>query len=336
MKRAAVLRALLLALLGCALLVGCAAPAAANGLPLKVVADVPLSGGVSRFDYQSLDPASGRLFVAHLGASLMTVFDVRAGTAVQDIPGIASVHGVLAVPALHRIYASATGDNQVAVIDERTLTVVQRIPVGEYPDGLAYDPDNGQLYVSDETGRTVSVIDTQKNAVVREIQIGGEVGNTQYDPAGKTIYTADQTDDQLVAIDPAGGRISARYDLPDCHGPHGFTIDPATHYALITCEDNARLVVFDLATKKVLSEDSVGDTPDVVTMVEGSHRLYVAAESGTMAVFEVTQGQVTKIGRGLLASSAHSVSVDPATHWVYVPLENVGGRPVLRVLEPTS
>jgi hypothetical protein len=36
----------------------------------------------------------------------------------------------------------------------------------------------------------------------------------------------------------------------------------------------------------------------------------------------------------LRAPHAHAVSVDPRTHRVYLPLENVGGRPVLRVLEP--
>jgi hypothetical protein len=32
---------------------------------------------------------------------------------------------------------------------------------------------------------------------------------------------------------------------------------------------------------------------------------------------------------------AHTVAVDPATHRVYLPLENVNGRPVLRILAPT-
>jgi hypothetical protein len=34
------------------------------------------------------------------------------------------------------------------------------------------------------------------------------------------------------------------------------------------------------------------------------------------------------------APHAHTVAVDPRTHRVYLPLENVGGRPVLRILTP--
>src|SRR5437762_14088540 len=47
---------------------------AASTLPLKVLADIPLTGGTTRLDYQSLDRSSGRLYVAHLGSDLMTVF----------------------------------------------------------------------------------------------------------------------------------------------------------------------------------------------------------------------------------------------------------------------
>jgi len=33
-------------------------------------------------------------------------------------------------------------------------------------------------------------------------------------------------------------------------------------------------------------------------------------------------------------TNAHVVAVDPATHRVYFPLANAGGRPVVRVMQP--
>ena len=41
-------------------------------------------------------------------------------------------------------------------------------------------------------------------------------------------------------------------------------------------------------------------------------------------------------GSAVAIPHAHSVCVDPATHLVYLPLENVGGRPVLRIMEPSG
>jgi hypothetical protein len=111
------------------LLAGCsrgqqAAPPDALGL--RQVAEVPLPGSTSRWDYASLDPSTGRLYLAHLGGSSVTVFDTKNQQVVTDITGIASAHGVIAVPQLKRVYATATGDNQVVAIDTQSLQILGR------------------------------------------------------------------------------------------------------------------------------------------------------------------------------------------------------------------
>jgi len=150
---------------------------AASTLPLKVLADIPLTGGTTRLDYQSLDSATGRLYIAHLGSDLMTVFDVNKETMVGDVKDLRPVHGVLAVPELHRVYASATGTNELAVIDDETLQIVARVPAGDYPDGIAYATKQNKIYVSDLHGKTDTVIDAKTNQVLTMIQLGGGAGN---------------------------------------------------------------------------------------------------------------------------------------------------------------
>jgi DNA-binding beta-propeller fold protein YncE len=73
---------------------------------------VPLPGAATRFDYQSLDPKTGRLVLAHLAASEVVVFDVKSNRVVGTIPDVDHVHGVLTVPELGRVYATATGTNE--------------------------------------------------------------------------------------------------------------------------------------------------------------------------------------------------------------------------------
>src|SRR5512135_3514091 len=123
-----------------ALFAGVAALSLAGGsLPVKQVARVPLPGPSVRFDYQSLDPTAGRLWISHMDAGQLLVFDVKARRVVKSIPA-PGVHGVLVVPAIHRVFASATDDHQAITIDTRTLKVIARAPAGSYPDGLAWDP----------------------------------------------------------------------------------------------------------------------------------------------------------------------------------------------------
>ena len=89
----------LLVLLG--LLLAQAQPAA-----FSTVRDVPLPGDTSRFDYVSLEPGSHRLFIAHLGAGTMPVYDIASGAVIGEIQNVPGVHGVLTVPELGRVYAT--------------------------------------------------------------------------------------------------------------------------------------------------------------------------------------------------------------------------------------
>lgn len=304
-------------------------------LPVTTVRDVPLDGRTTRWDYASLDPATHRLYLAHLGDSAVVVFDTQAQKIVGDVTGVSHVHGVLFVPELQRVYASATGTDDVVAIDPATLKITARTPAGDYPDGMAYAPDVHKLYVSDEHGGTDTVIDVRSNTRVATIALGGEVGNTQYDPVSKHIFANVQTRQQLVEIDPQTDKVIRRIDLPGAAGNHGLYIDPASRLAFIACEGNDRLIVLDLAARRVLSSFEVAKDPDVLAFDRALGWLYVAGESGEVSVFGVQNRAVTALGTAMLGPNAHVVAVDEATHRAYFPLKNVAGKPLLRITQPS-
>jgi DNA-binding beta-propeller fold protein YncE len=300
-------------------------------LPLRHVDDVPLPGGSSRFDYQSFDPTTKRLYISHLGADSVIVFDVRSRRVLGVVPGVSGAHGVLAVPALGRVYATATDTQELVAI--RGLSVVSRTRVGGFPDGLAYDPLKKRVFVSDKNGGAELVIDL-RGRLVRKVRFGGEAGNVKYDAGAKRMLVAVAGREQLASIDPARLRVVARTPLPGCNGAHGLQLDAARRLAFVACERNARLLVVDLKRRRVIQTFTVGAVPDVLALDASLHRLYVAAESGVVAVFAEQGRKLLKLGQALLAPTAHSVAVDPSTHLVYFPLENVGGGPVLRIMAP--
>src|SRR5216684_4097589 len=312
------------------------AAALTSNLPLHILNDVPLTGGATRLDYQSLDSENGRLYIAHLGSDLMTVFDVNKQTIVGDVKDIKRVHGVLAVPELHRVYASATGTNELAVIDDQNLTIVARVPAGDYPDGIAYAAKENKIYVSDLHGKTDTVIDAKTNQVVTTIALGGGAGNTQYDSVSEHIFVTVHGQNELAEIDPNKDQVIGHYPLPGCSGSHGLSIDSDHRLAFIACEENAKLAVFDVDAKKMTAIQSVGADPDVLAFDKGFGRLYVSAESGIISIFDERGKSLVKTGEGFFAANAHSVAVDSRTHRVYFPLQNVGGKPVLRIAVPSD
>ena len=301
---------------------------------LKLVREVPLPGPANRFDYQAFDAATGRIYMNHMNAGQTVVFDANSGRVVAEISGVPRATGVWTVPPHHAVYISAAGAHEVAIVDDRTLKIVSRVGGIRFPDGIAYAPDADKVFVSDESGGSDVVIDARAGTKRSAIELGGEAGNTHYDSVSHCILVAVQTRNQLVAIDPISERVVHRYDLPGSDHPHGFTIDEPDRLAFISSEGNATLVVLDLRTMRPVQQLKVADDPDVLAWDPGWHRLYVSAESGALQAFWLDGAKLEPVGE-IHAPHAHTVSVDPRTHRVYLPLENVNGHPLLRIYEPS-
>ncbi len=303
--------------------------------PLKPdkIADIPLSGGADRFDYQSINYDNDRLYISHLGSGSVVVFDLKNQKIVKTIENLGNPYGILVAPELKKVYVSEGGTNQVAVIDEETLEIVKHISVGKTPDGIAFDTINNKVFVSNENDGTVSVINGDTNEFIENITVGDSVGNTHYDSVSKLIYTVSGKDNNLIEINPENDNVTQKYALPDCSNPHGFFLEEETHYALISCQGTNNLVVFDLNNKKIIAKDDVGRNPDVLAYDPSLHYLYVAAESGDLTVFKMEKDKVVKSAKEFIANKAHTVSIDSRTHYAYFPLENVNGKPVLRILK---
>jgi DNA-binding beta-propeller fold protein YncE len=314
------------------LLIACQAQAAAASL-LRKVADVPLPGAASRFDYASLDPGRGRLYLNHMGAGEVVIFDIRARKVAAVLKGFPRCTGILAVPTLDRVFVSTPGDGHLVALDGKTHAVLARLPAGQFPDGIAFEAGSGRIFVSDEKGGAVIAIDASALKVLKQIPLGGEAGNTQADSEAHLVYTNDQTHGDLVVIDPVKLEVKERIPL-GLKGNHGLYLDLPRHLAFIASEDSNELLVLDLARREITARFPLGRGPDVLSFDTGTRRLYVASESGTLSVFRESDAGLVKEGDLLVGTNAHVVVVDPANHHIYLPLKDVEGHPVLRIMEP--
>lgn len=328
------MRAVRLCILLSALLSLLGAVGASAAVPLTKLHDVPLPGGTTRFDYQSLDPTTGILYINHMGDNRVVMFDTRAQEVVAAFPRFALNTGILVVPEIDRLYVSEAAVDHLAVVDTNTHRVLARLGTGAFPDGIAYDSKRGRVFVSDERGGSLTVVDARQNRPLGRIPMRGEVGNVRYDATADQVYVPVQTQGELAIVDPGALRVLSRHPLPRCSSPHGLRIARRARLAFVACAGNARLQVVDLASFKVRQSIKVGEDPDVIAFDNRSGRLYVAAESGVLTVLRLRDDRLVTLGRGFIDNSAHSVAVDPATGYVYLPLEDVGGQPVLRVMSP--
>jgi DNA-binding beta-propeller fold protein YncE len=217
------------------------------------------------------------------------------------------------------------------------LKLTRSIDLPPHPSGGFDHGDvhlaTGRVFVAHTATGAIEVIDGNRG--VHTGTIPGCPVNTQYDPVSRRVFVAVQTRNELAEIDPATGHIVARYGLFGCRHDHGLLIDGPRRLAFVACDGDATLLIFDLQARRVIGTQSVGADPDVLALDVGLHRLYVAAESGIVTVFAERADSLQKLGE-IRAGHAHVVAVDSTDHRVYLPLQDVGGHPVLRVATSTK
>jgi hypothetical protein len=104
----------------------------------------------------------------------------------------------------------------------------------------------------------------------------------------------------------------------------------------IDATTSAKLVVIDLESKKTTTTLSVGADPDVLAFDTVLRRVYVSAESGVLTILEECAHSLEKVAEDCFAPNAHSVAVDSSFHHVFFPLQNLNGKPVLRIAVPAD
>jgi DNA-binding beta-propeller fold protein YncE len=293
----------------------------------------------------------------------IAVVDTRQNKLITSID-LPNIHGLVLDPDDHRIYAAGSTADVVYSIDEQTL---KPIPINvapkcnpanvpcENPDSLTYDPVDHKIFVSSPGGQNQVVIDTRTNTLLPKLidlsgdKTGDDIGHTRYDPVSQHVFVVVQPFQpnpkdpnspwpaaKLVAINPTTENIVTSVTLPgECTSAHGLDIDSQQQTAFVACIDSQRLVMVDIRSMKVIGAiQTVGFKPDIVALDNNLHVLFVGCASG-VSVFDesgASSGALQKLrDYTISSSSAHSVAVDENTHTIYIPLTDVGGRPVLRI-----
>jgi len=316
------------------LLAAIAAVLLAQASPLQKITQVELPGPAGkRFDYLTVDPDDHLVIVAHMHGDQTYFVDTRTNQVAATIADTPGVEGVEYVPDQRKVYTSNSGDNTIGVIDIAQRKVIKRLKTEAKPDGSTYAAPFHKLYVSDERGKAEAVVDVRTDAIVKTLRFNSETGMPQYDPVAKLVYVNLQDTDRFAVIDPQEDRVLAEYPVAGCRGNHGMALAPEQRRAFLVCEENNLLAVFDLEKHAVIQTIPLPEGGDVVKTDPGRGRIFIACYSGAItAIQALASGQYKKIADFPVEKRVHSLAVDPASGYLYVPEEQERGAPASRLI----
>jgi DNA-binding beta-propeller fold protein YncE len=305
-----------------------------HGQTLRKIATIDLPGPKGeRFDYLTMDDEDHYLLSAHLGPGILYVIDVRTNKVVKAIPGVPGITGLEYVPELHKVYTSDWGEEKIGVVDLRSMMVIKRLPTAAKPNGSAYALPFGKVYVVNTLGKAVSIIDVRKDQIIKTLKFSSETGMPQYDSVARRVYVNLRSTNEVAEIDPSTDSIIGKYPVESCQYNHGMAVDSESHRAFLLCGGSKTMTVFALDSHRVVTSLPLAPGADVVKFDPGLKRAYAACSSGVIGVYQEDDADhFRKLEDFPVQKLVHSLAVDSATHRVYAPEQEEGGRPVARMI----
>jgi DNA-binding beta-propeller fold protein YncE len=313
-------------------------PGNAGSLDFKGYVILPGEAFLTVLDY--LNVSEKRLFVTDESSGSVYKIALRdellPGAA--DIAVFASVpatHGVLIDPATQLAFVTRSEANTVDAFDPTNMQPLKRIPVADDPDGIFYDPFHKLIYVASGDAKLATLIDPATQAVISTIPLGGKAEFAVFDSQTNLMYQNLKDTNSMVALDLGKRAIVETLALQNCRGPSGMAIDEPNRRLFIVCSSNSVLEIVDLNKKQEIASFPIGGAPDSVAFDAGLHRIYTTGKSGVLVVLQQEgPDSYHEIDSIKLHYGAHTLAVDPATHWVYVGYAALAVRARVAVFAP--
>jgi DNA-binding beta-propeller fold protein YncE len=208
-------------------------PASSTELPSSPfqIKNTWIIGGSGNWDYLTVDPGAARLYIAHGHA--VQVIDIKSGSLVGEISGLADAHSVVLDDTGEFGYISDGRGGKVVVFDRRSLQTVATIADVPSPRALVFEPRTRLLFAvrtnptpapptpnrprtsprpnvrpelpreppPDPNARSsVTVIDTQTLKIIGQILLEGALGFAQADERGQ-IFIIVTDRNQILRFD---------------------------------------------------------------------------------------------------------------------------------------
>lgn len=299
--------------------------------------ELPKGGPLNILDYLTLDgtmlfvtsESSGALFKVDLDPNHPSV------SSVSEMPGSGAAHGVALLMDRSVAFITRSEENTVDVFAPQSLQQLGRIPVADDADAILYDPSTKLIYVANGDAKLATLIDPEKRVTVGTILLPGKPEFPALDSRTGLLYQNLEDINSVAAIDLGKRMIVGQWPLTPCQGPSGMAIDSKQRRLFAVCSGNAKLVVFDLDTHRVITSLKIGGGPDSVALDLPFHRIYSAGKAGKLTVIQQDSPDSYWVLDEIHTHyGAHTLTVDPVSHKVFVGYASLLAHPRIAVFSP--
>jgi hypothetical protein len=275
-----------------------------------------ISLGVPPFnDYLMFDPASRRLYVAHVDR--VTVIDVASRTVVGSVAPFKDSHGIAIVSSLGKGYADSGDDGVVKVFNLSDNKIIKQIKVSVDADGMIYDEPSKTVLVVAGDSKNLTVINPADDTVTRTVALPGKPEFFAVDGAGNAYINMADTA-SIVKVNITAGTVEANWPLQNCKAPHGLAYDRPSNRLFSGCA-NSRLVVVDAADGRNVANLPIGSNSDGVAVDSQRRLVFTSNGPGTLTAISIGSNDQFAVARTIPTFfGGRNMTLDPNSGELFV------------------
>lgn len=231
------------------------------------------------------------------------------------LPGVKGGFDLMAFDAPgQRLFLAADENGSLEILDLKARTRLKSIGGMDEPKWVVYRSESHRLFVSNGDGK-VRTFDSNTYAPGRIFEFREKANNLRFDPStGELFVGIGKKFGALAIINTRTDALGA--EIPLANFPKQFDLDGDRIYVNVPTANH--IAVVSRSQGKVIATWPVRVAKDNIPMGfdRASHRLFVACESGKLAVFDTTNGrEVTSLD---IAAEPDGVHYDAKRHLIYV------------------
>jgi DNA-binding beta-propeller fold protein YncE len=292
---------------------------AANAQFHRLESAVTLKSKAPDWDYVTLDPQRGYLFIGRRGDGV-TVYDVKAKKALRNIDKSDDANAIAIVPEFDRGY-TVNGDGTTTIFQLSTLKTLDRAKVGDDADSAFYEPVTKQLAFTMGDSKKIVFVDAKSGKVVGELAMESKkLDGTVADEEGNLLMAL-RDRNSVVKIDVANRKVTDEWKTAPCDEPTGIAYDKAHKRIFVGCRGKAPvLAVLDAASGKVVATMPIGRGNDGVIYDADTHKIYTSnGVDANLVIYSQSDADTYKLAEATTTRPyARTMALDPKTKKLYL------------------
>jgi len=265
---------------------------------------VTIKSSDTGWDYNSLDQARGRMFIAHRKDGLH-VYDIGQGRVIKTLEQSAGAN-TSALATEFDVGLAGTTDGHVVVFQISSLKTLSRFKSDtEGFDGATFDKVSRRFAMvgeTDDVDKTTPVLffDGTNGKPIGSVMIDStKVDAPRSDGAGNIVMPL-RDKAKVVKVDARAMKVVATFSLNDCLQPAALETDQSGQRIFVGCRGQGAsppgLAVLDATSGKQLTRLPIGRGVDEVMYDEKAHLIVTAnGEDGSMTVIQETTADTYRI-----------------------------------------